>query len=190
MIVLGGPMSANDPEVAGEVEEIRRGLRNGVPILGICLGSQLIAKALGSASLPESRAGDRMGAGSSYRRGQARSAVPRYSIAVDILSLAWRDVRSSRRSRAPRMVGADPASGVSPRFEGLWPSVSSRSDAGDDRGLVDAAGELRRRCDVARAPRSARARSSRAGGEASRVLGAQHRRGMTLCLGSCSGRVS
>jgi len=46
MIVLGGPMSANDPAVAGEVEEIRRGLRNGVPILGICLGSQLIAKAL------------------------------------------------------------------------------------------------------------------------------------------------
>ncbi len=46
LIVLGGPMSANDPEVAGEVEEIRRGLDTGVAMLGICLGSQLIAKAL------------------------------------------------------------------------------------------------------------------------------------------------
>src|SRR5579862_1682436 len=48
MIIMGGPMSANDPEVAGELPVIEKALKRGSPILGICLGSQLIAKALGA----------------------------------------------------------------------------------------------------------------------------------------------
>lgn len=48
LIVLGGPMSANDPAMAGELELIGQGLKSGTPMLGICLGSQLIAKALGA----------------------------------------------------------------------------------------------------------------------------------------------
>lgn len=48
LIVLGGPMSANDPDMAPELALIERALEDGIPILGICLGSQLIAKALGA----------------------------------------------------------------------------------------------------------------------------------------------
>jgi GMP synthase (glutamine-hydrolysing) len=50
LIVLGGPMSANDPipGLADEIREIEKALEHGTPLLGICLGSQLIARALGA----------------------------------------------------------------------------------------------------------------------------------------------
>jgi GMP synthase (glutamine-hydrolysing) len=48
LVVLGGPMFANDARLAPELDLIRRALARGIPILGICLGSQLIAKALGA----------------------------------------------------------------------------------------------------------------------------------------------
>jgi GMP synthase (glutamine-hydrolysing) len=48
LIILGGPMSANDAFLAPEIDLIRRSLSRDIPMLGICLGSQLIAKALGA----------------------------------------------------------------------------------------------------------------------------------------------
>ena len=50
LIVMGGPMSANDdlPYIRREVEFIGTAIQRGLPVLGICLGSQLIAKALGA----------------------------------------------------------------------------------------------------------------------------------------------
>jgi GMP synthase (glutamine-hydrolysing) len=50
LIVLGGPMSANDdlPGIKDELNLIERELQAGTPTLGICLGSQLIAKVLGA----------------------------------------------------------------------------------------------------------------------------------------------
>ena len=50
IVLLGGPMSANDPipGLSEELQLIDRALAKGTPILGICLGSQLIAKALGA----------------------------------------------------------------------------------------------------------------------------------------------
>lgn len=51
LIVLGGPMSVDDtasyPNLAVEVELIREALERGIKVLGICLGAQLLAKALG-----------------------------------------------------------------------------------------------------------------------------------------------
>lgn len=51
-LVLGGPMSANDEEdypfLKNEIPFIRRALKIGHPVLGICLGAQLMAKALGA----------------------------------------------------------------------------------------------------------------------------------------------
>jgi GMP synthase (glutamine-hydrolysing) len=49
-VFMGGPMSANDdlPYIPGELALIERAAAAGRPILGICLGAQLVAKALGA----------------------------------------------------------------------------------------------------------------------------------------------
>ncbi|MDO9550320.1 MAG: type 1 glutamine amidotransferase [Methanoregula sp.] len=53
LIFLGGPMSVNDeqelPWLKEEKELIRRAVKKRVPVLGLCLGAQLIASAHGSA---------------------------------------------------------------------------------------------------------------------------------------------
>jgi len=52
LIVMGGPMSVNDeaiyPWLRAEKAWIRSMIETGKPVLGICLGAQLIASALGS----------------------------------------------------------------------------------------------------------------------------------------------
>jgi len=52
LIVMGGPMNVDEtdrfPRLADEVSWIRNAVEAEVPVLGVCLGSQLIAKALGS----------------------------------------------------------------------------------------------------------------------------------------------
>lgn len=50
LIVMGGPQSANDPDpaIAGEMSLIASAVEKKVPVLGICLGAQLIAKTLGA----------------------------------------------------------------------------------------------------------------------------------------------
>lgn len=52
LVVLGGPMGVNDtdqfPHLATELKLIEEAMRRDMPVLGICLGSQLIAKTLGA----------------------------------------------------------------------------------------------------------------------------------------------
>jgi GMP synthase-like glutamine amidotransferase len=51
LVFMGGPMSVNDPLpwIAPAFELIREAVRNDLPVLGHCLGGQLMAKALGGA---------------------------------------------------------------------------------------------------------------------------------------------
>jgi GMP synthase (glutamine-hydrolysing) len=56
LIVLGGPMSVNNiiryPYLKQEIDLIRSAVAARRPVLGICLGSQLLAKALGASVFP------------------------------------------------------------------------------------------------------------------------------------------
>jgi GMP synthase (glutamine-hydrolysing) len=56
ILLMGGPMSANDedryPFLKKEIPSIRQMLKLGKPVLGICLGAQLMAKALGARVYP------------------------------------------------------------------------------------------------------------------------------------------
>ena len=52
LIALGGPMSVNDEDVLDwlrpEKQLVRDAVARGIPLLGVCLGAQLIASALGA----------------------------------------------------------------------------------------------------------------------------------------------
>ena len=52
LVVLGGPMSAYDdrrhPHLAVEMKLIENAMRRDLPVLGICLGAQLVARTLGA----------------------------------------------------------------------------------------------------------------------------------------------
>lgn len=52
LIVLGGPMNCDQvdrhPHLDTEIEVIKEAIREGKPVLGVCLGAQLIARALGA----------------------------------------------------------------------------------------------------------------------------------------------
>lgn len=53
-VVFGGPMSANDdlPFIRAEIDFIEKALAAEAPLLGICLGAQMMAKALGASVSP------------------------------------------------------------------------------------------------------------------------------------------
>ena len=56
LVFLGGLMSVNDekeyPWLLQEKHLIRKAIHSGIPVLGICLGAQLIASALGKKVFP------------------------------------------------------------------------------------------------------------------------------------------
>jgi len=54
LIVMGGPMSVNDSDswIAEETAFIRSALQAGKPVIGVCLGSQFMAKSLGATVRP------------------------------------------------------------------------------------------------------------------------------------------
>jgi GMP synthase-like glutamine amidotransferase len=54
LLIMGGPMSVNDsdPWIAEELQFVKAALNKGIPVLGICFGSQLLAKALGGSVAP------------------------------------------------------------------------------------------------------------------------------------------
>jgi len=80
LVVLGGPMAADQVEryahLNHEKDVIRRAVDLGLPVLGICLGAQLIAAAFGGRTL--------------------RRAAPEFG---------WVDVRPTAHGREDRLIG-------------------------------------------------------------------------------------
>ncbi len=58
LVVLGGPMNVDEvekhPYLSDEIQWIRQTVEAGIPLLGICLGSQMLAKACGAKVYPGS----------------------------------------------------------------------------------------------------------------------------------------
>ena len=54
LLVMGGPMSVNDPEpwITEELVFIQAALSKNIPVVGVCLGSQLLTRALGTSVTP------------------------------------------------------------------------------------------------------------------------------------------
>ena len=56
LVILGGPMNVDEvqknPFLADEFQWIRQAIDAGIPLLGICLGSQMLAKAMGARVYP------------------------------------------------------------------------------------------------------------------------------------------
>lgn len=56
LVIIGGPMSANDedifPWMGLEKQFVREIIESGKPVLGICLGAQIIASAMGARVFP------------------------------------------------------------------------------------------------------------------------------------------
>ena len=54
LLIMGGPMSVNDADswITEELHVIKAAMNKGIPVLGICFGSQLLAKVLGGSVVP------------------------------------------------------------------------------------------------------------------------------------------
>ena len=81
IIAMGGPMSVNDeptlPWLRPEKHFLRDAVERGVPVLGICLGAQLIASAFGSRIYRNSQSGNGSSVCSSILR-QSRKMSERW----------------------------------------------------------------------------------------------------------------
>ena len=156
LIFMGGPMSANDglPYLARSAL-IAQAVERRQPVLGVCLGAQLIAKALGANvyrnavkeigwfDIRPHRGGRRDPLFAGARSGRNR------------LPLARRDLRPAAGRGVAGVFRGLPQPGIPRRPRRVRPSVSPGSNARDDRRLVRAGCQLRRCPRVACTHRSA-----------------------------------
>jgi GMP synthase-like glutamine amidotransferase len=121
LIVLGGPIGVYDessyPIVATEADILKRRMDADLPTVGICLGAQLMAHALGSPK------GDRL-VSNRPDLGGARELSATLG-GKRGLALAWRHVRSSGRLRWAGLHRNLQEPGLLPRIAHIGPTVPS-----------------------------------------------------------------
>ena len=113
LIVMGGPMSVNDevrlPWLEPEKRFVREAIERNIAVLGVCLGAQLIASALGSRvySGPAKEIG-----WFPIQRAPEAEGTFRLPVRMHRVSLARRNVRSTAGSGAARQQRCLRKSGV------------------------------------------------------------------------------
>jgi GMP synthase (glutamine-hydrolysing) len=92
IIAMGGPMSVNDeadhPWLAAEKPFVREAVEAGVPFLGVCLGSQLLAAALGARVHPNP-AGAEVGLLPVERTAAGRADPVLGALSEPLVTLQW-----------------------------------------------------------------------------------------------------
>ena len=139
IMVFGGAMhpdqDAEHPWLADEAAFLRDAIDREVPLLGVCLGAQLIARAAGA----QRRAGrdSRRSAGtwSNPTRPAVRTRCSASCRPVRGVPVALLQLRAARGRRAPRRERRRPP-GVPPRRAHVGRAVPSRGDAAHARPLV------------------------------------------------------
>ena len=109
VIVFGGPMGANDTLdwVRQEIDWLATPLAKGTPMLGVCLGAQMLARALGARVF-------------SYE--DKRSEIGYYPIEPTPAG----DLYAPPRSRAQSINGT-PTASICPRAPSFWPRAARPS---------------------------------------------------------------
>lgn len=107
LVVMGGPMGANDdatwPWLADEVAFIRTVVHAGTPVLGVCLGAQLVARALGAAVRPNPEPE----IGWSPVRAVAQDPDRHFTLPAELLAFHWHGDTFELPEGAVRLAGSD-----------------------------------------------------------------------------------
>jgi hypothetical protein len=131
VVVFGGPMGANDTLewVRREIDSLETPLAEDKPLLGLCPGAQMLARALGARvfSYDDKRSEIGLLSGRADALGRAAVLDP---VSTHCLRVAFRRLRSGRWERTPRCWRRKfPQSGLS-----LWPAC--------DQPMVPPGGDL------------------------------------------------
>jgi GMP synthase (glutamine-hydrolysing) len=147
-IALGGSLNANDPRLLETRRWIRNGVLGGLPFLGICLGGQLLASALGAAV--ERQAQPELGVHDVYLSEAARRDPLFSGLPARLPVFGWHEDRFGLPPGAVPLAGSAACSYQAFRFDAaayglqFHPEVravdlASWAHGGGYRGLLDAA---------------------------------------------------
>ena len=164
LVLMGGPMAADDeaanPWLHAEKRFAAAVIAAGRPVLGVCLGAQILAEVIGGTVRRNDVAEIGWYPGGAHRRGCVRAAVLGVGRTGDGGSLARRHLRPPRRHRVVALERGLREPGVRVRRPCRGPAVPPRVDRsvarGPDRQLLGRAGGARTVSHVGRPDRRGR----------------------------------